>query len=149
MAKLTTKASALGAKVAPRATRQAALGLNARRAQAYDTRFSGIQGRTTNNAAGALHQRKNVSSRQTLAGARVSESKAWQLKASSKNAIVAAAAEEPEERKIFGMSMISLGKFASLAFMFFCILFNYTILRDTKDVLVVTAPAAAPRSSPS
>ena len=23
--------------------------------------------------------------------------------------------------------------------MFFCILFNYTILRDTKDVLVVTA----------
>ena len=26
------------------------------------------------------------------------------------------------------------------ALMFFCILFNYTILRDTKDVLVVTAP---------
>eukprot|EP00962_Isochrysis_galbana_P049062 scaffold20662_cov101-Isochrysis_galbana.AAC.6 len=26
-----------------------------------------------------------------------------------------------------------------LAMMFFCILFNYTILRDTKDVLVVTA----------
>jgi AAA family ATP:ADP antiporter len=24
--------------------------------------------------------------------------------------------------------------------MFFCILFNYTILRDTKDVLMVTAP---------
>ena len=24
--------------------------------------------------------------------------------------------------------------------MFFCMLFNYTILRDTKDVLVVTAP---------
>jgi AAA family ATP:ADP antiporter len=24
--------------------------------------------------------------------------------------------------------------------MFFCILFNYTILRDTKDVLLVTAP---------
>ena len=26
--------------------------------------------------------------------------------------------------------------------MFFCILFNYTILRDTKDVLVVTAPGS-------
>lgn len=24
--------------------------------------------------------------------------------------------------------------------MFFCILFNYTVLRDTKDVLMVTAP---------
>jgi AAA family ATP:ADP antiporter len=29
-----------------------------------------------------------------------------------------------------------------LGFMFFCILFNYTILRDTKDVLVVTAPGS-------
>jgi AAA family ATP:ADP antiporter len=26
--------------------------------------------------------------------------------------------------------------------MFFCILFNYTILRDTKDVLMVTAPGS-------
>mmetsp|Transcript_37788 Transcript_37788/g.68871 ORF Transcript_37788/g.68871 Transcript_37788/m.68871 type:complete len:598 (+) Transcript_37788:47-1840(+) len=31
-------------------------------------------------------------------------------------------------------------KLIPLAIMFFCILFNYTILRDTKDVLVVTAP---------
>ena len=31
-------------------------------------------------------------------------------------------------------------KLAPLALMFFCILFNYTILRDTKDVLMVTAP---------
>ena len=30
-------------------------------------------------------------------------------------------------------------KLIPLALMFFCILFNYTILRDTKDVLVVTA----------
>ena len=30
----------------------------------------------------------------------------------------------------------------SQGFMFFCILFNYTILRDTKDVLVVTAPGS-------
>jgi|EP00670_Eutreptiella_braarudii_P005887 AAA family ATP:ADP antiporter len=31
-------------------------------------------------------------------------------------------------------------KIVPLALMFFCILFNYTILRDTKDVLMVTAP---------
>jgi hypothetical protein len=31
-------------------------------------------------------------------------------------------------------------KLVPLAMMFFCILFNYTILRDTKDVLMVTAP---------
>ncbi|CAN0320839.1 unnamed protein product, partial [Hapterophycus canaliculatus] len=33
-------------------------------------------------------------------------------------------------------------KLIPLAAMFFCILFNYTILRDTKDVLVVTAPGS-------
>ena len=31
---------------------------------------------------------------------------------------------------------------------FFCILFNYTILRDTKDVLVVTAPKIRSRDHP-
>ena len=31
-------------------------------------------------------------------------------------------------------------KILPLTLMFFCMLFNYTILRDTKDVLVVTAP---------
>lgn len=29
-----------------------------------------------------------------------------------------------------------------LGFMFFCIIFNYSILRDTKDVLVITAPGS-------
>lgn len=33
-------------------------------------------------------------------------------------------------------------KIVPLGFMMFCILFNYTILRDTKDVLVVTAPGS-------
>ena len=33
-----------------------------------------------------------------------------------------------------------LQKLVPLALMFFCILFSYTILRDTKDVLMVTAP---------
>ncbi len=31
-------------------------------------------------------------------------------------------------------------KLLPLGLMFFCTLFSYTILRDTKDVLVVTAP---------
>lgn len=34
-------------------------------------------------------------------------------------------------------------KLVPLATMFFCILFSYTILRDTKDVLVVTAPGGS------
>lgn len=36
----------------------------------------------------------------------------------------------------------SLKKILPLGAMLFCILFNYTILRDTKDVLVVTAPGS-------
>jgi AAA family ATP:ADP antiporter len=35
-----------------------------------------------------------------------------------------------------------LKKVVPLGLMFFCILFSYTILRDTKDVLVVTAPGS-------
>jgi AAA family ATP:ADP antiporter len=34
-------------------------------------------------------------------------------------------------------------KLVPLASMFFCILFSYTILRDTKDVLVITAPGGS------
>jgi len=37
-------------------------------------------------------------------------------------------------------NMKEFKKVAPLALIFFCTLFNYTILRDTKDVLVVTAP---------
>lgn len=35
-----------------------------------------------------------------------------------------------------------LFKMIPLGFMFFCIIFNYSILRDTKDVLVITAPGS-------
>ena len=35
-----------------------------------------------------------------------------------------------------------LKKFLPMGFMMFCILFNYTVLRDTKDSLVVTAPGS-------
>lgn len=54
----------------------------------------------------------------------------------------AAGAGEPSESKILGYTALTWSKILPLGFMFFCILFNYTILRDTKDVLVVTAPGS-------
>lgn len=39
-------------------------------------------------------------------------------------------------------------KLVPLALMFFCILFNYTILRDTKDVLMITAPKSGAETIP-
>jgi ATP:ADP antiporter, AAA family len=42
----------------------------------------------------------------------------------------------------------SLKKILPLGAMLFCILFNYTILRDTKDVLVVTAPGGGAEMIP-
>lgn len=39
-------------------------------------------------------------------------------------------------------------KLIPLALMFFCILFNYTILRDTKDVLMITAPKSGAETIP-
>eukprot|EP00897_Mesotaenium_endlicherianum_P006023 jgi/Mesen1/5449/ME000272S04784 len=53
-----------------------------------------------------------------------------------------AAAVPPAEKKFLGTSVLTLKKVIPLGLMFFCILFNYTILRDTKDVLVVTAPGS-------
>eukprot|EP00884_Botryococcus_braunii_P011321 jgi/Botrbrau1/2018/Bobra.0047s0003.1 len=47
-----------------------------------------------------------------------------------------------DDKKILGISVFTWQKILPLGFMFFCILFNYTILRDTKDVLVVTAPGS-------
>lgn len=51
-------------------------------------------------------------------------------------------APEDQPKKYFGYPAITWSKIIPLGFMFFCILFNYTILRDTKDVLVVTAPGS-------
>ncbi|CAN8233411.1 unnamed protein product [Cochlearia groenlandica] len=45
--------------------------------------------------------------------------------------------------KLFGIEVTTLKKIIPLGLMFFCILFNYTILRDTKDVLVVTAKGSS------
>ena len=48
---------------------------------------------------------------------------------------------EPEKRGLKAiLASPETKKVVPLALIFFCILFNYTILRDTKDVLVVTAP---------
>eukprot|EP00887_Chlorella_sp_A99_P006020 scaffold27.g6020.t1 len=55
---------------------------------------------------------------------------------------VLAAAGAPEEKKFLGIPAFTWSKIIPLGVMFFCILFNYTILRDTKDVLVVTAPGS-------
>eukprot|EP01024_Parvocaulis_polyphysoides_P063319 TRINITY_DN72_c0_g1_i6.p1 TRINITY_DN72_c0_g1~~TRINITY_DN72_c0_g1_i6.p1 ORF type:complete len:608 (+),score=106.68 TRINITY_DN72_c0_g1_i6:1545-3368(+) len=48
----------------------------------------------------------------------------------------------PQESKFLGVKGSTWQKVIPLGLMFFCILFNYTILRDTKDVLVVTAPGS-------
>ncbi|GAA0170635.1 hypothetical protein Leryth_003085 [Lithospermum erythrorhizon] len=55
----------------------------------------------------------------------------------------AAASASAEEPKFLGIEVTTLKKIVPLGLMFFCILFNYTILRDTKDVLVVTAKGSS------
>ncbi|CAK9324608.1 unnamed protein product [Citrullus colocynthis] len=50
---------------------------------------------------------------------------------------------EIEAPKFLGIEVETLKKIIPLGLMFFCILFNYTILRDTKDVLVVTAKGSS------
>lgn len=48
----------------------------------------------------------------------------------------------PQSKQFLGVEINTWKKILPLGLMFFCILFNYTILRDTKDVLVVTAPGS-------
>ncbi|PKU72326.1 plastidic ATP/ADP-transporter [Dendrobium catenatum] len=50
---------------------------------------------------------------------------------------------EKTKPKFLGVETTTLKKIVPLGLMFFCILFNYTILRDTKDVLVVTAKGSS------
>eukprot|EP00198_Chlamydomonas_reinhardtii_P004479 XP_001693815.1 plastidic ADP/ATP translocase [Chlamydomonas reinhardtii] len=59
----------------------------------------------------------------------------------SSGAGAAALPAEPE-KLVFGLPALTWQKAIPLGLMFFCILFNYTTLRNTKDVLVVTAPGA-------
>ena len=63
------------------------------------------------------------------------------LYAAGTTADAAAIEPEPEKRGLKAiLQSPETKKVVPLALIFFCILFNYTILRDTKDVLVVTAP---------
>eukprot|EP00899_Mesostigma_viride_P007464 jgi/Mesvir1/16719/Mv15110-RA.1 len=57
-------------------------------------------------------------------------------------ALVPMTAVPAPSNKFLGVEVFTLRKIVPLGLMFFCILFNYTILRDTKDVLVVTAPGS-------
>jgi AAA family ATP:ADP antiporter len=41
-----------------------------------------------------------------------------------------------------------LKKLLPMLFLFFCIAFNYTILRDTKDTLIMTAPKSGAEAIP-
>jgi AAA family ATP:ADP antiporter len=58
-------------------------------------------------------------------------------------AAVPAPQAEEATKKFLGIDVKTLKKIVPLGLMFFCILFNYTILRDTKDVLVVTAKGSS------
>ncbi len=59
---------------------------------------------------------------------------------------------EPQFSKVrsalFPIHNIEIKKFLPLALIMLCILFNYTILRDTKDSLIATAPGAGPEAIP-
>ena len=58
------------------------------------------------------------------------------------SATTAAAAPAEKNMLSFLKDKKLVKKIVPQMFMMFCILFNYTILRDTKDVLVVTAPGS-------
>jgi ATP:ADP antiporter, AAA family len=50
---------------------------------------------------------------------------------------------ETEKPKFLGVEVITLKKIIPRGMMFFCILFNYTTLRDTKDVVVTARGSSA------
>ncbi|XP_071710033.1 plastidic ATP/ADP-transporter-like [Rutidosis leptorrhynchoides] len=64
-------------------------------------------------------------------------------KASATGVAVPDGGDGLESPKFMGVEVVTLKKIVPLGLMFFCILFNYTILRDTKDVLVVTAKGSS------
>ena len=67
----------------------------------------------------------------------------------SNNNVAAATPELSKLRAaLFPIYNVELKKFLPLAFIMLCILFNYTILRDTKDSLIATAPGAGPEAIP-
>ena len=71
---------------------------------------------------------------------------ALKMSQSSSTSLTATTATVGEEKKggvlTFLQNKTLVKKIVPQMLMMFCILFNYTILRDTKDVLVVTAPGS-------
>jgi hypothetical protein len=65
----------------------------------------------------------------------------WPVRAQAAAGGAAVPSQAP--KKILGIEATTFKKVIPLGLMFFCILFNYTILRDTKDVLVVTAKGSS------
>ncbi|NP_001386061.1 Plastidic ATP/ADP-transporter [Zea mays] len=65
------------------------------------------------------------------------------LRAASAAAAAVPAPGDDASPKFLGVETKTIKKIVPLGLMFFCILFNYTILRDTKDVLVVTAKGSS------
>ena len=95
----------------------------------------------------SMHRRS--SSRSSIIGSlpRVHASVTWKKNASSTRlGLSADSSAVPEKKGFIGRIKAAIPtaeerkKLIPLALMFFCILFSYTILRDTKDVLMVTAP---------
>jgi ATP:ADP antiporter, AAA family len=68
--------------------------------------------------------------------------RAVKVQATAQPSVPVLAAAAADDKKFLGVSTFTWQKIVPLGLMFFCILFNYTILRDTKDVLVVTAPGS-------
>merc|ERR1711966_303394 len=101
-------------------------------------------------AKGAARVQKVAFEKSFLAGnAAQLSAAATSIKASApqRRAVIVRASDasivpEDDDKKFLGVKLSTYQKVIPLGFMFFCILFNYTILRDTKDVLVVTAPGS-------
>ncbi|EOD29021.1 hypothetical protein EMIHUDRAFT_234229 [Emiliania huxleyi CCMP1516] len=82
----------------------------------------------------------------SLASAPLALRPALHTRAAPARLAAAAAVPEPEPQRSGWRARLppanELRKIVPLAIMFFCILFNYTILRDTKDVLVAPGSSA-------
>jgi AAA family ATP:ADP antiporter len=113
---------------------QAALGVVAPRASA--------QAQRSQRARAAPAAALSCSRSAVLSGTRLASAVSAAAPTRGQRLVVRAQAADAAPAKFLGVSVVTLKKIVPLGFMFFCILFNYTILRDTKDVLVVTAPGS-------
>ncbi|XP_043691464.1 ADP,ATP carrier protein 1, chloroplastic-like [Telopea speciosissima] len=89
----------------------------------------------------ALHTSHGIRSELKASGVRCSA-------AADTSAFVSDNSPSELPAKFLGVEVSTLKKVIPLGLMFFCILFNYTILRDTKDVLVITAKGSSAETIP-